>query len=203
MLIGALRADAQPMVTETNTCLLTGGRHRSRRQRLADARQGPGHAGDHGPGLRGVRSSRRQHFMSGLEIDGLWWCARCLRFAQSESESVIRSASSEDGRDFALLALCLRRARFDFGGDAGAGCLPARYSDAAADPALAGGHIARRAVLGSRAARLGGAPSPASTRNARTRREAWKGEVGHCFRRRHLRPRSPHPAQPSSRRRRQ
>ena len=34
VLIGALRADAQPMVTETNTCLLTGGRHRSRRQRL-------------------------------------------------------------------------------------------------------------------------------------------------------------------------
>ena len=106
VLIGALRADAQPMVTETNTCLLTGGRHRSRRQRLADARQGPGHAGDHGPGLRGVRSSRRQHFMPGLEIDGLWWCARCLRFAQSETESVIRSASSEDSPCFALLLLC-------------------------------------------------------------------------------------------------
>ena len=28
----------------------------------------------------------RRHFMPGPEIDGLWWCARCLRFAQSANE---------------------------------------------------------------------------------------------------------------------
>ena len=115
MLIGALRAESQPMVTESGACLLTavdievdGSASRTPVRDLdmhvitAPVRA-HGVAGRLATLLLAAQTARReveprrrrQHFMPGPEIDGLWWCARCLRFAQSESEDPAASKCSE------------------------------------------------------------------------------------------------------------